>query len=44
MKAQAQTATISESDMEERLSFIGLDEASRANIRDLAPLIEQLLP
>ena len=44
MNAQAQTATISKSDMEERLSFIGLDEASRADIRDLAPLIEQLLP
>ena len=44
MTAQAQTATISERDMEERLSFIGLDEASRADIRELAPLIERLLP
>ena len=44
MKTQAQTATITESDMKERLSFIGLDEAGRGRIRELAPVIEQLLP
>ena len=44
MNANAATADLHDEDISSRLSFIGLGETSRQQIRDLRPIVERELP